>query len=78
LIMAYEHYVKMYNIEWIKPKYHECAKMPKIPQDKINLIIANSPLKQAVAISMSRDTGLIPIELTRFTLRNLDLVNGIV
>jgi integrase len=79
LIMAYEHYVKMYNLQWTKPKYHENAKMPKIPQEnKINLIIANSPIKQAVAISISRDTGLRPVELTRLTLRNLDLVNGAV
>jgi integrase len=79
LIMAYEHYIKLYNLEWTKPKYHENAKMPRIPQEnKINLIIANSPIKQALAISISRDTGLRPVELTRLTLRNLDLMNGAV
>jgi hypothetical protein len=31
LIMAYEHYVKQYGLTWTKPRYHENAKMPKIP-----------------------------------------------
>jgi integrase len=77
LIMAYEHYVKLYCLKWTKPKYHENAKMPKIPQEsKINLIIANAPLKLGTAIAISRDTGLRPVELMRITLRSLDLANG--
>ena len=77
LIMAYEHYVKLYGLTWIKPKYHENAKMPKIPQEnKIELIMANSPLKLRTAIAISKDTGLRPVELMRITLRNLDLTNG--
>ena len=51
--------------------------MPKIPQEnKINLIMANSPLKLRTAIAISKDTGLRPVELMRITLRNLDLANG--
>jgi integrase len=77
LIMAYEHYVKLYGLTWTKPKYHEKAKMPKIPQErKIELIRANSPLKLRTAIAISKDTGLRPVELMRITLRNLDLTNG--
>jgi integrase len=77
LIMAYEHYVKMYGLTWTKPKYHENAKMPKIPQEmKIENIMANSPLKLRTAIAMSTDTGLRPVELTRLTLRDVDLQNG--
>jgi len=77
LIMAYERYVKLYGLTWTKPKYHENAKMPKIPQEtKIELIMANSPLKLRTAIAISKDTGLRPVELMRITLRNLDLANG--
>jgi len=77
LIMAYEHYVKTFNLTWTKPKYHENAKMPKIPQEtKIELIMASSPLKLSTAIAISKDTGLRPVELMRITFRNLDLQNG--
>jgi integrase len=77
--MAYEHYVKIYNLTWTKPKYHETAKIPKIPQEgKIDLIIANAPLKLRTAISISKDTGLRPVELMKITLRDLDLQTGAV
>jgi len=75
--MAYEHYVKLYGLTWTKPKYHENAKMPKIPQEnKIELIMANASPKLRTAIAISKDTGLRPVELMRITLRNIDLANG--
>ena len=77
--MAYEHYVKTYNLKWTKPKYHENAKMPKIPQEgKIEAIMANSPLRLRTAIAISKDTGLRPVELMRITLRNIDLQNSVI
>jgi integrase len=77
LIMAYEHYVKLYGLTWTKPHYHEIHKMPKIPLEaKIEAIMGQAPLKLATAISISRDTGLRPVELMRITLRSLDLQNG--
>jgi len=77
LIMAYEHYVKTYGLTWTKPKYHEHPKMPKIPLEaKIDLIIAEAPLKLRTAIAISKDTGLRPVELMRITLRDVDLQNG--
>jgi len=79
LIMAYEHYARLYNFTWIKPKYHENAKMPKIPLEaKIDCIMTNAPLKLRTAIGISKDTGLRPVELTRTLLRNCDLQNGAV
>jgi integrase len=77
LCSSYEHYTRQHGLTWKKPKYRESAKMPKIPQEnKINLIIANAPLKLGMAIAISRDTGLRPVELMRITLRSLDLANG--
>ena len=74
LIMAYEHYVNQFDLQWKKPKYHENAKMPKIPQEnKIQLIMTSAPLKLRTAIAFSKDTGLRPVELMRITLRNVDL-----
>jgi len=77
LCSSYDHYTRQHGLTWTKPKYHENAKMPKIPQErKIELIMANSPLKLRTAIAISKDTGLRPVELMRITLRNLDLTNG--
>jgi integrase len=77
--MAYEHYVNLFKLTWTKPKYHENARMPKIPQEsKIELIITNAFIKLRAAISISKDTGLRPVELMRLKLRNIDLQNGVV
>ena len=74
LIMAYEHYVNQFGLYWKKPKYHENAKMPRIPQENhINQILAKSPLKLRTALSLSKDTGLRPVEAMRLRLRNIDL-----
>ena len=53
--------------------------MPKIPQEaKIDLIIASASKKLATAISISKDTGLRPIELMNLRLKDIDLQNGAV
>jgi len=53
--------------------------MPKIPQEaQIDCIIAHASKKLATAISMSKDTGLRPIELMRLKLRDVDLEKGAV
>jgi integrase len=79
LCFAYDNYAKIHGLTWDKPIYHQNAKMPKIPLEaKIDCIIANASKKLAVAISMSKDTGLRPIELMRLRLRDLDLQKGAV
>jgi len=58
LIMAYEHYARLYNLTFSKPKYQENAKVPKIPQEaKIETIMANSPLELRTAIAISKDNA---------------------
>jgi integrase len=77
LCYPYDKYTERHNLSWNKPNYYAPSKTPKIPQEnKINLIIANAPQKLGVAIAISRDTGLRPVELMNITLRNLDLANG--
>lgn len=77
LCSSYDHYTRQHGLTWKKPKYRESAKMPKIPTEaKINYIIANSPTKLATALSISRDTGLRPVELTRLKLKDIDPTKG--
>ena len=79
LAFAYDKYVKFYNLHWIRPVYKPEAKLPRIPLEKhIDMIIANSPLKLATAISISKDTGLRPIEAMNLRLKEIDLENRIV
>ena len=77
LCSSYDHYTRQHGLTWKKPKYRESAKMPKIPTEaKISYIIANSPTKLATALSISRDTGLRPVELTRLKLKDIDPTKG--
>jgi len=77
LCSSYDHYTRQHGLTWKKPKYRESAKMPKIPTEaKISCIIANSPTKLATALSISRDTGLRPVELTRLKLKDIDPTKG--
>jgi len=79
LVFAYDQYVKTHGLTWTRPVYYQSAKLPKIShEEKINCIIANSSRKLALALAMSRDTGLRPIELMSLKLRNVDLQNGAV
>jgi integrase len=76
LTYAYNTYVKHHGLTWNKPKYYQASKLPKIPQEsKIDMIRANAPLKLAVAITISKETGLRPIEVMHLRLRDIDLDN---
>jgi len=79
LVYAYDKYAKFKGLSWIKPKYQANNKLPKIPlEEKVSMLIANVPLKLGLAIAISRDTGLRPIELMNLKLKDVDLTNGLV
>ena len=79
LCVAYSNYVKVHGLTWDKPQYFQANKLPKIPLEaKIDVIVANASLKLGTAISISKDTGLRPIELMNLTLKDVDLNNGVV
>jgi integrase len=79
LSLAYWNYAKSNGLSWEKPKYYQTSRLPNIPSDeKINMIIANSPKKLALALSMSRDTGMRPVELMGLRLSDVDIENGVV
>ena len=79
LCYAYNKYTQIHNIQWNKPKYYQPAKLPRIPLEKdIDILISNASKKLATAISISKDTGLRPIELTNLTLKQIDLNKGII
>jgi integrase/recombinase XerD len=79
LCIAYNSYVKINGLTWNKPQYYTVNKLPKIPSEiKINMIIANASLKLGTALSISKDTGLRPIEVMNLTLKDIDFNNSLV
>mgnify|MGYP000622021446 CR=1 FL=1 len=66
-------------MRWCKPKYFVPKKLPRIPlESEIDIIIANASKKLGLALSISKDTGLRPIEVMKLKLRDIDLQNGLI
>jgi integrase len=79
LIEAYAIYCKANNISWNKPFYERYDRQPKIPsEEKLNMIIANSSKRLALILSIIKDLGLRPIEVTWLKVKDIDLDSGMV
>jgi integrase len=79
LIEAYNYYTKAHSIKWNKPFYQRYDKMPKIPStEHLNVLIANARPHLSLFLSMSKDLGTRPIELTWLKVKDINLKNGIV
>ena len=79
LCFAYDNYVKVHNLQWERPNYYVAQKLPKIPtKAKLEMLIANASKKLALAMSISKDTGMRPIEVMNLTPKDIDLEKGFV
>ena len=79
LIETYDLLMKSINREWQKPFYARYDKLPKIPaEEKIDMLISHASPRMALFLSMSKDLGTRPIELTWLKVKDIDLQNGIV
>ncbi len=79
LIEAYALYCKTHQIEWEQPFYNRYDKQPRIPtEERLNAIIADASPRLALALSIVKDLGLRPIELTWLKLKDIDLDSGTV
>jgi integrase len=79
LVEAYDIYCRANGLQWSKPFYKRRDRQPKIPtEEKINMIIANCSKKFALALSIIKDLGLRPIELTWLKVKDIDLESGVV
>jgi integrase len=78
LAIAYNNYCKYNGINWEKPKYYCESRLPKIPsEEKINMIISNCSRKLGLALSISKDTGMRPIEVMSLRVKDTDCQKGI-
>ncbi len=58
------------------PKIHKKRKPPK--EELVDFLINHARIEMALKLSMSKDLGQRPIELTWLTLKDIDLSTGIV
>jgi integrase len=79
LIEAYDLLMRSINQEWQKPFYKRYDQLPKIPtEEKLNMLVSNARTRMALILSMSKDLGTRPIELTWLKIKDINLENGTV
>jgi integrase len=79
LSIAYNKYCKHYRIEWQMPLYKAEAKTIKIPtSEKLEMLIASSGRILSIKLSISKETGLRPIELHNLKVKDIDLEQRII
>lgn len=77
LIETYGIYMRSIGQTWNQPFYDRYDKPPTIPKEaKINLLIANASQRMSLFLSMSKDLGTRPVELTWLKVGDIDLSTG--
>jgi len=75
-LMAYSHYCRANGIEWARPNLRNERYPVKIPtEERINMIISSASPRYATIFHLSK-YGLRPDEISKITLRDLDLDHG--
>jgi integrase len=79
LATVYQHYCSFHGIRYEKPRYSLVDSATHVPlEENLDYIIKTAKsLKRKVAFGILKDTGIRPIELSRLTLGDMDLEQGI-
>jgi len=79
LCLAYKKYTDYFKIKWQMPIYKPQPKIIRIPTEaQIEMLVANARPIMATKLTMSKETGLRPIELCNLKVRDLDLEQRLV
>ena len=79
LCFAYKQYCDYYKITWQKPTYYQEPKTIRIPSTAhIDMLIANSGKVMSVKLTLSKETGLRPVEVCNLKVKDIDLERKIV
>ena len=74
LCLAYDKYCNYYQIQWYKPFYKRVAKTIRIPtEEQLQSLIASTGKIMSVKLTISKETGLRPVELCNLKTRDVDL-----
>jgi integrase len=78
-VCAYSSYLNFVGGQWQKPFYKRYDKLPKIPTtEQLNMLISHATTRMALILSMSKELGTRPIELTWLKTKDINLKNGTV
>ena len=78
LVKIYNYYAQINGIEWDKPKYREERRLPKVPtKEQLEKIIASCGKYFATILRILMETGIMPSELSRIRMKDIDLDRGI-
>jgi integrase len=79
LVEAYAIYIRSEGLTWNQPFYQRYDKKRRAPKEELlDFMINHFRLEMALKLSMSKDLGTRPIELTWLAVRDIDLSTGIV
>jgi integrase len=79
LIEAYACVIHSLGLTWEQPFYQRYSKKRKAPKEElIDFLINHARLEMALKLSLSKDLGQRPKELTWLTIKDIDLSTGIV
>jgi hypothetical protein len=79
LVEAYAIHLRSQQMVWKQPFYQRYDKKRRPPKEElIDFLINHARLEMALKLSITKDLGERPIELTWLTLRDVDLSTGIV
>ena len=79
LVEAYAINLRSQNLTWKQPFYQRYDKKRRPPKEElVDFIISKARLEMALKLSMTKDLGERPIELTWLMLKDIDLSTGIV
>jgi len=79
MVNAYNHYAVFHCLEWKKPRYQRAFSIKKLPlESDIDLIISYTRTRNRVAFKLVKECGLRPIEVSKLTLKQIDLYKGLV
>ncbi len=79
LCFAYKQYCDYYKIVWEKPIYYQEPKAIRIPTTaQLDMLIAISGKIMSIKLSLSKETGLRPIEVCNLKVKDIDLQQRIV
>jgi integrase len=74
LIKAYAYYAREYSLPWNRPRYKFERAPIRIPSEQeVNSIIENSSRRYSVIFTLLKETGCMPYELSKISLKDLDL-----
>jgi integrase len=74
LSYAYDKYCQYHKIEWTHPLYKQEPKLIRIPTTtQVDMLIANSREIMSIKLTISKETGLRPIELCNLKVKDIDI-----